>query len=270
VQELIPKATQKRGQQMDVKPLVLILGYLMRFTELEHPSVQEDLEKILQKAPYLCEMMVQMAMVLAMEFKMKRSPKRITAKNVSTLLDFSQNIVQAMWKDDDNFLQLPHMDHERLNLLRKKKRTLTLEEFCRLKPEERKEIDIFNEKELKEVEAAVKNFPLIDLKVEAFVEGEKDIAVGDLLTIKITVTQENLKDGEEAGFVHSNKYPFLKRSSWYLIFADATETDFLAMEKLTIKEKVYVKEMKDPLRVPGKLTMNIILKNDSYKGFDKQ
>ena len=63
----------------------------------------------------MAEMMIQMAMMLAMEFKMKRSPKRITAKNVSTLLDFSQNIVQAMWKDDDNILQLPHTDHERVN-----------------------------------------------------------------------------------------------------------------------------------------------------------
>lgn len=58
VQELIPKQTQKRGQQMDVKPLVLILGYLMRFTEIDHSSVQEDLGKILGKAPYLCEMMI--------------------------------------------------------------------------------------------------------------------------------------------------------------------------------------------------------------------
>lgn len=58
VQELIPKVTQKRGQSIDVKPLVLILGYLMRFTELDHPSVQEDLEKILSKAPYLAELMV--------------------------------------------------------------------------------------------------------------------------------------------------------------------------------------------------------------------
>jgi hypothetical protein len=162
------------------------------------------------------------------------------------------------------------MNHDRVAALRKKKKSLTLEEFCRLTPSERNEIDLFSDKELKDVEAAVKHFPLIDLKVEAFVEGENDIAVGDLLTIKITVTQENLKDGEEAGFVHSNNYPFLKKSSWYLIFADATETDFLAMEKLIIKEKVFVKEMKDPLRVPGKLMMNIILKNDSYKGFDKQ
>lgn len=178
--------------------------------------------------------------------------------------------MQALWKDDDFFLQLPYMDLEKISLLRKKKKQITLEEFCRLTPKERKEIDIFSDKELKDVEAAVNHFPLIDLKVEAYVEGENEIAVGDLLTIKITVTQENLKDGEETGYVHSNKYPFLKNSSWYLIFADATETDFLAMEKLTIKERLFVKEMKDPLRMPGKLTMNIILKNDSYKGFDKQ
>jgi hypothetical protein len=62
---------------------------MMRFSEVENPSVQEDLHKILSKAPYLADMMIQMALVLAMEFKMKRSPKRITAKNVSTLLDFS-------------------------------------------------------------------------------------------------------------------------------------------------------------------------------------
>jgi hypothetical protein len=211
-----------------------------------------------------------MAMMLAMEFKMKRSPKKITAKNVGTLLDFSQNIVQAMWKDDDNLLQVPHLDHERINQLRKKKKNLTIEEFCKMTPQERKDLEIFSDKELKDVECAIKQFPIIDLKVEAFVEGENEIAVGDLLTIKITVDQLNLKEGEEIGFIHSNKYPFLKKSSWYLIFADATESDFLAMEKLTIKEKIHVKEMKDPLRVAGKLTMNIILKNDSYKGFDKQ
>lgn len=130
-------------------------------------------------------------------------------------------------------------------------------------------MDLFDEKEMKDVECAIQHFPLIDLKVEAYVEGENEIAVGDLLTIKITVNQENLKEGEEVGFVHSNKFPFLKRSSWYLIFADSTESDFLAMEKLVIKEKIFVKEMKDPLRVPGKLNMNVILKNDSYKGFDK-
>lgn len=42
------------------------------------------------------------------------------------------------------------------------------------------------------------------------------------------------------------------------------------MEKLPIKERVFVKEIKDPMRQPGKIMMNVLLRNDSYKGFDKQ
>lgn len=61
-----------------------------------------------------------------------------------------------MWKDDDNLLQVPHLDHERINLLRKKKKQLTIEEFCRMTPQERKELDIFSDKELKDVECAIK------------------------------------------------------------------------------------------------------------------
>lgn len=70
--------------------------------------------------------------------------------------------------------------------------------------------------------------------------------------------------------MHSNKYPFLKNSSWYMVFTDQTETDFFAMEKLTLKEKVFTKEIKERMQQPGKNMINIIVKNDSYKGFDKQ
>ena len=47
VQELVPKGTNKRGEKVDVKPVVLILGYLMRFSEIDEPVLQEDLQKIL-------------------------------------------------------------------------------------------------------------------------------------------------------------------------------------------------------------------------------
>jgi hypothetical protein len=39
-----------------------------------------------------------------------------------------------MWKDDDNLLQLPHVDHTKINELRKKKKALTIDEFCRMTP----------------------------------------------------------------------------------------------------------------------------------------
>jgi len=102
------------------------------------------------------------------------------------------------------------------------------------------------------------------------VEGEKEIAVGDILTIKLAVTHKNLGEKDTLGFVHSNKFPFLKQSSWFLVFTDAEENDFLAMEKLVIKEKVFVKEIKERLSRPGKMQFFMILRNDSYRGFDKK
>lgn len=60
--------------------------------------------------------------------------------------------------------------------------------------EERKEMSkgVFSEEQLLDVEEAIKVMPLIDVKVEHFVEGEKEIAVGDILTLRITITQLNI------------------------------------------------------------------------------
>lgn len=121
-----------------------------------------------------------------------------------------------------------------------------------------------------ESEKSIKCFPCIDVNVEYFVEGEKEIAVGDILTIKLSITHKLLQEKETLGFVHSNKFPFLKQSSWFLVFTDAEENDFLAMEKLVIKEKTYVKEIKERLTRPGKMQFFMILRNDSYRGFDKK
>ena len=88
---------------MDMKALCLILAYLMRLNEIDE-FFSSDIEIILAKAPFLITLMIEMTMQLAMDFKMKRCPKRITAKNVITLIEFSQNMMQAMWKDDDAFL----------------------------------------------------------------------------------------------------------------------------------------------------------------------
>lgn len=49
-------------------------------------------------------MMINMAIMLAVEFKMGRSRKKITAKNVLTLIEFSKYIIQGLWKDVDPFL----------------------------------------------------------------------------------------------------------------------------------------------------------------------
>lgn len=73
-----------------------------------------------------------MAMVLAMEFKFGRSRKRITARNVLTLITFSQNLIQGMWVDDDPFLQFPGIDYEGVKNFRKKNKNISIEQYVRM------------------------------------------------------------------------------------------------------------------------------------------
>lgn len=103
-----------------------------------------------------------------------------------------------MWYDDDPFLQLPYMDYDKLKNLRKKQKSLTLESYCLMNAEQRKAIGVYdNEKEFLESEMAISSFPLIEVKVEYFVEGEKEIAVGDIMTIKINLTHMNLEEKQQ-------------------------------------------------------------------------
>lgn len=64
----------------------------MRLEDLYEPF-KKDLDQILQLAPFHIEVMMQVAMELAVHFKAGRSKKRITPKVVVTLLEFSQNLI---------------------------------------------------------------------------------------------------------------------------------------------------------------------------------
>lgn len=53
------------------------------------------------------------------------------------------------------------------------------------------------------------------------------------------------------------------------MITDREEIDFFYMEPLNLKKKVEVIERKDRIMNPGKMSLKVLLKNDSYKGFDK-
>lgn len=72
---------------------------------------------------------------------MGRSPKKITAKNIMTLIQFSQNLMQGGWINKDPFSQLPGInDEEGMKKLKQKVGNKTLFQYCMLKEEERKEM----------------------------------------------------------------------------------------------------------------------------------
>lgn len=111
--------------------------------------------------------------------------------------------------------------------------------------------------------------PLVKLTMTAFVQGEDEVVVGDILTCKLKVEYLKLKDGERSGYVHSKNYPFLKKDNWFLIITDENFMGLAAVEKLQVTGNVYEKEFKERIQRPGKISFTAILTNDSYKGLDQ-
>ena len=215
-------------------------------------------------------------MMLSQLFKQGRSPKKITAKNIMTLIQFSQNLMQGGSIAKDAYLQLPFFDPVSCGKMKNRLNGKTLFNYCMMKPEERKALvnEVFADKTNKdeiysEQEKCIDALPLVKLTMTAFVEGEDEIVVGDILTCKMRVDYYNLPKGVKPGYVHSKHYPYLKKDNWFLIITDETFTGLAAIEKLEVRDSFFEKEFKERIGRPGKISFTAILTNDSYKGLDQ-
>jgi hypothetical protein len=255
VKEAIPKASDKKNQ-LQVKPICLLMGYMYNILEkedLEIETISKDLECILRSIPSYIDIMLSQTMALSQAYKMGRSPKKITAKNIMTLIQFSQNLMQGGWINKDAFAQLPGFGDEEC----KKVKALmggsnkTVFQYCTMDSSIRKQWapQLFGErdfaKKLEEQEAAIAAFPIVKLTMTAFVEGEDEIVVGDILTCKLRVDYLNIEKGQKSGYVHSKHYPYLKRDSWFLIITDESFTGLAAIEKLHVTDNFFEKEFKE-------------------------
>lgn len=213
-------------------------------------------------------------MMLSQMYKMGRSPKKITAKNIMTLIQFSQNLMQGGWINKDAYAQLPYFDEPTCKKIKQLFNGKTLFQYCMLKKEERMSIsrNLFTEnfdEKFADQEKCISALPLVKLSMSAFVEGEDEIVVGDILTCKLRVDYYNLDKGQKSGYVHSKHYPYLKRDNWFLIITDEQFTGLAAIEKLTVSDNFFEKEFKERIQRPGKIAFTAILTNDSYKGLDQ-
>lgn len=162
--------------------------------------------------------------------QMGRSLKRVTAKNVLMMIDFSQQFVQGLWTPKDTLVQLPHFDAE---VIKKYKKVLKdegipdagIETFCRLQPQQRKKLNLFDgdAKKEQDVEAAIKVMPLVTLTATAEVVGDDEIVAGDFVTVKVTARLDSFSENDVPGYVHTNNYPYLKKCHYYVIITDANQ-----------------------------------------------
>jgi len=71
------------------------MNNILTGSDLEDEGMRKDLETILKSIPSYLDIMLEQTMMLAQFYKMGRSPKRIMAKNIMTLIKFSQDLMQG-------------------------------------------------------------------------------------------------------------------------------------------------------------------------------
>jgi len=71
---------------------------------------------------------------------MGRSPKKITARNIMTLIQFSQNLMQGGWVNKDPYAQLPDFKDEQFKNIRQTIPGKTFYQYCMMEKKAREEI----------------------------------------------------------------------------------------------------------------------------------
>lgn len=251
------------------------MNNILTASDLEDEGMRKDLETILKSIPSYLDIMLEQTMMLAQFYKMGRSPKRIMAKNIMTLIKFSQDLMQGGQINKDPMSQINGFEEEQCKKLKQlMPQGCNIFKYCKMEASERKAMadKLWSENYLakfEDQEHTVACLPLVELTMSAFVEGEEEIVVGDILTCKLSVKYLNLEKGQKSGYVHSKYYPYLKRDSWYLIITDDKFEGLAAVEKINITEDTFEKEFKERIHRPGEISFTAVLTNDSYKGLDQ-
>ncbi len=86
-------------------------------------------------------------------------------------------------------------------------------------------------------------FPFMDIKAEVFVEDEEDIRLGDIVTLKVTLTRlnQNHKD-TDFKYLRSNRFPFNEKEKWYVFVGDERRNLVLMSE--TVSDNCEIRESK--------------------------
>ena len=118
IKEMLPKTVSRNTKNMNLKPLLLILGHLHRDPNVYHPSLRQSLQQILKTCSAHIHMMADVSMELNQLVRMGGSAKKIGYRAFSTIIDFQQLMTQGLWTNSDPLMQLPGFDATEIKKVR--------------------------------------------------------------------------------------------------------------------------------------------------------
>lgn len=83
----------------------------------------------------------------------------------------------------------------------------------------------------------------VRVQVDIFVEDEGEIAENDLVTIKVTLTRNNVPEWGKVQPVYAPKYPLFGDEGWWVLVGDLSRKTIFSFERITDSGRVVFKEV---------------------------
>jgi len=243
-----------------VKSNVLLHAHLMRKSdEIESPQLQDDLKRMLRLSTSLNDAMISVC---------KHQDHLQTATNC---IEYGQYLTQGMWVKDSSLLQLPHFTEEEVKHAQKGKgKAGNIVEYIALEDDQKKGMADFSAEQKQDVLSYLKMIPDITVDTKVFVDDDEDDNVyeGDLCTIRVRLTRNNLAKGEKAGLIHAPYFPFPKQEAWWIILG-TKEGKIVHIEKVVDPSRIVQHNIKFMAPRVGDYEFDLIVKSNAYVGLDQ-
>lgn len=241
-----------------VKGNVMLHAYLLRKTDLLSKDLEPNLHEMLKKSNALIEAMIAVC---------HHEDWLQTALNC---IHFGQYIAQACWLKDSSLLQLPHFTEKEVKICTSGKQSQQLKNITQfIQAENKKGLDDFTEEQKQDVLKTCKLLPDITVETKMYVDDDEDdkIYEGDLCTVEVVVTRNNLSDGEKATIAHAPKFPFPKLEAWWVLLG-TREGKIISVEKITKPEKTFSHKIKFMAPRQGTYEFDLYVKSNAYVDLD--
>jgi translocation protein SEC63 len=244
-----------------VKGNVLLHAHLLRQTASLSESAMEDLKYMLRVSGSLVDAMISVC---------KHQDNLATAINC---IQFGQYITQACWVKDSDLLQLPYMTQDEVKHIQKaKSKADSIIAYRKQENDQKKGLADFTEQQKNDIFDCLYNvIPDITVETKVFVDDDEDDKVyeGDLCTVQVKITRNNLKDGEKAGLVHAPHFPFPKLEAWWVALG-TREGKIISIEKVTDPSKVVTHNVKFLAPRVGTYEFDLHVISNAYIGLDQK
>lgn len=244
-----------------VKGNVLLHAHLLRKTDALSEEVKEDLKYMLRLSGPLVDAMISVC---------KYQDNLATA---ISCIEFGQYITQACWVKDSELLQLPYFTQEEVKHVEKaKNKATTIVAYRQVTDDQKKGMADFTEEQKKDILTCLNEvIPDITVESKVFVDDDEDDKVyeGDLCTVQVTITRNNLKEGDHVGLVHAPYFPFPRQEAWWICLG-TKDGKIINIEKVTKSGKVIQHNIKFLAPPVGTYEFDLYIKSNSYMGLDQK